>query len=273
MGPHTRGFTHPALLILLAIVLVGIGAGSTYIVMRRGVTVTDTAEVRRADPAVEGPARPSNEPLPDIAFTLSQNAIARAGIEVARVGASSDAARTRVPAVVEPNAYRSVQVTPVVAGRVTSVSAELGQQVRRGQTLAQLYSSELADVQRQYLAARAQLDVHERELRRTEKLAEIGSASRQELESVHAEHIASDTLAQSLRSRLTLFGMTAAQVEKLSSASSVSATVAVPAPIDGVITARQANIGLNVDPASHLFTVVDLSTVWLVGDLYERDFS
>jgi cobalt-zinc-cadmium efflux system membrane fusion protein len=45
----------------------------------------------------------------------------------------------------------------------------------------------------------------------------------------------------------------------------------VPAPIDGVITVRAANIGLNVDPSAPLFTVVDLSTVWLVGDLYERD--
>ena len=273
MTQHPRRFARPALLIVLAIALVGIGAGATYVVMRRVATVTDTAEVRRPDLAVDDPARLSSDPLPDVTLTLSQDATERAGIVIARAGVSSEAARTRVPAVVEPDAYRSVEVTPVVAGRVTSVSAELGQQVRRGQPLAQLYSSELADVQRQYLAARAQLDAHERELRRTEKLAEIGSASRQELENVHAEHTASQTLVQSLRSRLTLLGMTAAQVDKLSTASSVSATVGVPAPIDGVITARQANIGLNVDPATHLFTVVDLSTVWLVGDVYERDFS
>ena len=273
MRHHTGPFARTAVLIVMAMTLVGIGAGATYIVMKRSVTVTDTEQVRTPGVGVEDPARPSNEPLPDIVFMLSQEAIDRAGIAVARVGQSSDAARTRVPAVVEPNAYRTVEVTPVVAGRVTNVSAELGQQVRRGQPLAHLYSSELADVQRQYLAARAQLDAHERELRRTEKLAEIGSASRQELENIHAEHTTSQTLTQSLRSRLTLLGMTAAQVEKLSSASTVSATVAVPAPIDGVITARQANVGLNVDPATHLFTVVDLSTVWLVGDLYERDFS
>jgi membrane fusion protein, heavy metal efflux system len=54
---------------------------------------------------------------------------------------------------------------------------------------------------------------------------------------------------------------------------SVSATTSVPAPIDGVVTERGANVGLNVDPATKLFTVVDLSTVWVVADLYERDFS
>ncbi len=47
----------------------------------------------------------------------------------------------------------------------------------------------------------------------------------------------------------------------------------IPAPIAGVITERGANAGLNVDTATKLFTVVDLSTVWAVGALYEKDFS
>jgi RND family efflux transporter MFP subunit len=147
----------------------------------------------------------------------------------------------------------------------------MGQQVRRGQTLAQVYSPDLAEAQSRYLAARAELEAHERELRRTEKLVEIGSASRQELEKIHAEHTAAVTQLQSLRSHLTLLGMTPGQVESLTS--ELSSTVAVPAPIDGVITERAANIGLNVDPATKLFTVVDLSTVWVVGNLYERDFA
>jgi hypothetical protein len=53
----------------------------------------------------------------------------------------------------------------------------------------------------------------------------------------------------------------------------VSATTTVPAPIDGVVTERGANVGLNVDTATKLFTVVDLSTVWVVADVYEKDFS
>jgi hypothetical protein len=45
------------------------------------------------------------------------------------------------------------------------------------------------------------------------------------------------------------------------------------APIAGVITERAANPGLNVDTTAKLFNVVDLSTVWVVADLYEKDFS
>ena len=47
----------------------------------------------------------------------------------------------------------------------------------------------------------------------------------------------------------------------------------MPAPIAGVVTERAANSGQNVDTAARLFTVVDFSTVWVVAEVYERDFS
>jgi cobalt-zinc-cadmium efflux system membrane fusion protein len=261
---------------LVASGLIGLGVLATYVVMRRPTTDaemanhTATAPLPVTAPSASGRLSPSS-PLADVSLTLSPQAIERAGIVVGRVESSAAGGGIRVPAVVEPNAYRSVGVTPIAPGRVTSVAAVLGQQVRRGQILAQVYSPDLAEAQSRYLAARAELEAHERELSRTEKLVEIGSASRQELEKIHAEHTAAVTQVQSLRSQLTLLGMTPGQVESLTS--ELSSTVAVPAPIDGVITERAANIGLNVDPATKLFTVVDLSIVWIVGHLYERDFA
>ncbi|HZL96436.1 MAG TPA: efflux RND transporter periplasmic adaptor subunit, partial [Vicinamibacterales bacterium] len=74
-------------------------------------------------------------------------------------------------------------------------------------------------------------------------------------------------------SQLELLGVSASARDTMASGHSVSAATSVPAPIDGVVTERGANVGLNVDPATKLFTVVDLSTVWVVADLYERDFS
>jgi cobalt-zinc-cadmium efflux system membrane fusion protein len=214
---------------------------------------------------------PSESPLPDVVVPLSEEAAARVGIEVATVGTSGVSGRIRVPGIVQPNAYRSVVVTPIVGGRVTRVAAELGQRVRRGETLADVNSSDLAEAQTRYLSARAELEAHEQELRRTEKLVEIGAASRQDLERIHAEHTAKTTMVENNRSRLRLLGMSDADVAKLSP-SELSATVHVPAPIDGVITSRETNVGLNVETTTPLFTVVDLSSVWIVGDLYERDF-
>jgi cobalt-zinc-cadmium efflux system membrane fusion protein len=261
--------------IFAAIGFIGVGVLATYLVMSRfpdspAANLTATASAPTANPFVTA-APPTAEPLPDLRLTLTKESIDRAGIVVSPVNASSLGGGLRVPAVVYPNAYRSIVVTPVVAGRLTAVSAQLGQHVRRGQSLAQVHSPELAETQSRYVSARAELDAHERELRRTEKLVELGSASRQELEKIHAEHTAAVTMVQSLKSRLTLLGVSPAQMDKLTSTSDVSASVTIPAPIDGVITARDANVGQNVDTAVKLFTVVDLSTVWLVGSVYERD--
>jgi RND family efflux transporter MFP subunit len=145
--------------------------------------------------------------------------------------------------------------------------------VRRGQTLLQVFSPELADAQTKYLSAKAELEAHEQELARTTKLVAIGAASQQEMERLHAEHSAKLAGVQSLRSRLVLLGMPASAIDGLSPGREIEASTDIPAPITGVITERAANVGLNVDTSTKAFTVVDLSSVWVVGALYERDFS
>ena len=264
-----------------AIVFVALGAAGSYVAMR---SLTAPAAVSETSAALETRTSPSptsgdllrsadSSPLPDVIVTLTDEAMKRAGIQIATVEAGSATDVLRLPAVVEPNAYARVSVTPLVTGRVTSVSAQLGAQVRQGQTLATVFSPELADAQTQYISARAELDAHERELARTEKLVQIGAASRQELERIHAEHTGQQTRVESARSRLDLLGMSREAVESLASGKSVDASTEVPAPISGVVTERLVNMGLNVDPATKLFTVVDLSTVWIVANLYEKDFA
>jgi RND family efflux transporter MFP subunit len=207
--------------------------------------------------------------MPDVVVTLTRDAVARAGIMVTHVSTQSVGNDLRLPGIVEPNAYRQVSVTPLVSGRVVRVSAQLGERVRRGQTVAQVYSPELADARMKYVAAKAMLDAHDRELQRTRKLVEIGAASRQELERIHAEHTAQTAEVESARSRLQLLGATAA--EPSAGKTDKDATIDVPAPIDGVVTERFANAGVNVDPTTKLFAIVDLSNVWIIADVYERD--
>jgi RND family efflux transporter MFP subunit len=206
---------------------------------------------------------------PDVQVPISREAIERAGIGLAPVEAGGTAASLRLPGVIEPHAYRQVAVTPLAGGRVTSVHAELGEHVRRGQVLARIYSPDLADAHARYVAARAQLDAHDRELQRTSELAGIGAASRQELERAHADHAAQVADVASARARLELLGGDLPPSGEPAPVS--SAIIDVPAPIDGVVTARSVNVGLNVDPTMPLFTVVDLSTVWVIADVSEQD--
>jgi membrane fusion protein, heavy metal efflux system len=281
MTRDSRVTMHKGAAALIGVGLVVVGAGASYLVMRSSAEMPDRMAVPVATPAAastssaepsSATAAPENTPLPDVVVPLSAEAVKRAGIAVTPVESGTSAGGIRLPGVVEPNAYREVVVTPLVSGRVTRVGAELGARVRRGQSLAQIYSPGLAEAQTKYVSAKAMLEAHDRELQRTQKLVEIGAASRQELERIHAEHAAQTAAVQSARSQLELLGVSPSTVEALGSGSKVEATTSVPAPIDGVITERAANVGLNVDQATPLFTVVDLSTVWIVADVYEKDF-
>jgi RND family efflux transporter MFP subunit len=266
---------HKSAAALVAIALLTAGAGAAYLVMRSGAGAGGSGAAM--PPPAAGQQSPanagaSNAPLSDVVVPLTQDAAQRAGIVVAPVASGTSGAELRLPGVVEPNAYRQVVVTPLVAGRVTKVGPALGDRVRRGETLAEIYSPALAEAHTRYVSAQAMLDAHDRELQRTQKLVEIGAASRQELEKIHAEHAAQTAAVQSARSQLELLGVSTSALEKMAPDHNVSATISVPAPIDGVVTERGANVGLNADQATKLFTVVDLSTVWILANLYEKDF-
>jgi RND family efflux transporter MFP subunit len=266
--------------------LVAIGAGTAYLLVkapsRAGRPMPDmvgsanAASARRTTQSSHdaGPLSAQHAPLPDVVVTLPVETMTRAGIETAPVTQTASGTSTvRIPGTVEPNAYRQVVVTPLVAGRVTRVLAALGDRVQSGQTLLQIFSPELAEAQTKYLSAKAELEAHEQELARTSKLLLLGAASQQESERLHAEHAAKLTGVQSLRSRLVLLGMPAAAIDALAPGKEIEATTDVPAPIGGVITERAVNVGMNVDPATKAFTIVDLSSVWVVGALYERDLA
>jgi len=283
MTGGSRVTMHKGAAALIGLALLLTGAGASYVLMRSS---TSGGEQMGTTPAAATTARPASgmqepaagtttgtAPLPEVVVSLTADAVDRARIVVAPVASGTSAAEIRLPGVVEPNAYRQVAVTPFVAGRVTRVPAELGDRVRRGQTIAQIYSPELAEAHTRFVSAKAMLDAHDRELQRTQKLVEIGAASRQELERIHAEHAAQTAAVQSARSALELLGVPDSTLDALGAENNVNATISVPAPMDGIVTERTANVGLNVDPATKLVTVVDLSTVWVVADVYEKDFS
>jgi len=255
---------------VVALALLCAGAGVMYLLMRPAAVATQETAVMPA--SAPEPSRAASASAGDVVVTLTPDAVERAGLMTATVSTGTSATEFRLPGVVEANAYRQVAVTPLVNGRVTRVTAQLGARVRRGETMAEIYSPALAEARTKYISAQAMLDAHDLELQRTQKLVEIGAASRQELERIHAEHAAQIAEVNSARSQLELLGVPAPATHG-QDGTTVSATTNVPAPLDGVVTERTANVGLNVDGATKLFTVVDLSTVWIVADVYERDLS
>jgi membrane fusion protein, heavy metal efflux system len=277
----------PGVALAVAIALLLAGGSIAYVIMSArehapsGLNTAarpaspEPASGATSSPAATEPGVPTNarDRLPDVVVPLGDEAVARAGIKTGVVVAAKTASEIRLPGVVEANAYRQVAVTPLVSGRVSQVLTELGAHVKRDQPIARVYSPELAEAETRYVAVRAMLEAHDRELQRTEKLVAIGAASRQELERAHADHTAQLAEVEAARSRLRLLGIPANVIDDVSMGKSVDATATIVAPLDGVVTERLANVGLNVDASTKLFSVVDLATVWVVADVYEKDLS
>ncbi|HZE64709.1 MAG TPA: efflux RND transporter periplasmic adaptor subunit, partial [Pyrinomonadaceae bacterium] len=173
--------------------------------------------------------------------------------------------------VVQPNSYRETPVMSLVGGIVRSVGPELGQSVRKGQTIAVVSSTDLADAQTKYLAAFAELDEHHKHHARTEKLVAIGAASREELEMATSKLKAAESDVANLRQRLLLLGLSFQRVSALRSPSQVSSEVSFPSPASGTVTSRTVNSGEVIEANKELLRITDLSSVWVVAQVYEKD--
>jgi RND family efflux transporter MFP subunit len=209
----------------------------------------------------------------DPEINLTADDLKKAQIHTAHVMNRTTQTSLRVPGIVKPNEYREVHVTPIADGIVRQVPVVLGDHVRTGQPLAVIFSSELAEAETQYLAYLAELDAEHKKLQRTQNLVRLGAASRQEEEEVTAAHAAHEAHVRAALERLRLLGAGERQIAALKEAEQIDSNVTVPAPIDGVVLARTANLGLVVNKAQELFTVADLSTVWIMASLNEKDFA
>jgi cobalt-zinc-cadmium efflux system membrane fusion protein len=206
-------------------------------------------------------------------LTLTADQLQRAGIKLEPVGekAAPAMASQMATGVVQPNAYHETPVISLVSGIVRSVRAELGQTVGRGQTLAVVSSNELAETQSRYVTAFAELDEHHRHHRRTEKLVAIGAASREDFEMATTKLKTAEADVANLRQKLLLLGLSPQRVNGLSTSSQVSSEVAISSPASGSITTRTVNAGEVIEANKELMRVTDLSSVWVVGQVYESD--
>jgi RND family efflux transporter MFP subunit len=246
-----------------AIAIFAAGSGATYLLGRRA-----------ASPAAPPPAAVAPAPETrgaNAVIRIPADVVARAGIRVEPAGTAVTTGAVRVPGTVQPNAYRQVSVTPLVGGRITRVLVELGQAVKRGQPIAEVYSPEADEARARFLSTKADTEAGEARLARTERLVALGSASQQELEQVRAEHVRHQTELRQAGARLKLLGIDAAALgDPHAQATSI---VTVTAPQGGVITGRPATTGMTVEPATVLATIAELSPVWIIADVYERDFA
>ncbi len=170
---------------------------------------------------------------------------------VAREGSLSNTIRTVGNVVADESRVRQVQTR--FSGWVDAASLiSSGETVRRGQVLARIDSPELVAAQQEFLRAR-------------DGAARFASSQLPEVRSGGAE------LLDAARSRLLALGLSPGFVARLERTGQVEPSVPVEAPISGALTSRDVAPGQQVQPGMVLFTVTDLSRIWIEGRVYESD--
>jgi len=182
-----------------------------------------------------------------------------------------------VTGTVQPADSRVAHVRPIARGRLQNVLVRVGDRVRKGQPLAAFDNIEAAEVWSQYQAAEAELrklrvaqQSAARQKQRNGRLADLGAVARKEYEASQADVQSADEAIQAqqsvvsgLATRLRRFG--------ISPEGAGPSLATITAPMPGIVVAVSVAPGEVIEPEKELFSVVDLSTVWVQAEVYEKD--
>lgn len=171
---------------------------------------------------------------------------------------------------VEANADRTAHVSPRISGKIVAVRASLGDTVSAGQALATLDSVELGEALGRYHQSRTKLALAQANMDRVKNLVEKKIAARKDILQAETDFRTAQTELHTDEERLSLYGVSTSD---LKGEDHKKPFLPVRSPIGGTITEKHAIVGELSDPSKSLYTVADLSTVWVLVDIHEKDLA
>ncbi len=196
-----------------------------------------------------------------------------AQLQLADVSIRPVAETLRVAGRIDFDEQRLARIGATVTGRVMQIDALLGQEVKKGEVLARLNSSELSSQQLAYLKARSQLELNRRNAERAQALYDADVIAAAEVQRRASEYQISVAETRAAADQLHILGVSPAAVERLGKDGAVDSVTPVVATLAGVVVERKLAQGQVVQPADTLFVVADLSRLWAVAQVPEQQVS
>ncbi len=198
--------------------------------------------------------------------TLSEAQLKQAAITLAMAGPARIAIGLPLAGEVHYNGDRTVQVVPRQAGLVQSVSANAGDRVKKGQVLAVLSSPALADQRAQASALQQRLTLARSTFEREKKLWEEKISAEQDYLQAKAAWQEAEIAERNLRHKLSSLGIGTTVTGDLT-------RFELRSPIDGVVTDKRITVGQSLGESEAVFTVSDLSSVWVEVPVAPKDLA
>ncbi len=217
----------------------------------------------------EDPPPVAAPPAPKDPFVIVAGPDLMARVQVAPLGETEVRDTIRVPGRIEVNETKVARLGSPVTGRVSDIEVREGDDVRRGQILATLTSTELSNTQLEYLRAFSQRIVADRASTRASQLHDADVIGTAELQRRQAESDQAKADLNAAADRLKVLGMSERAIARLAKERRVDSTSHVVASIDGTVIDRRISPGQVVQPADTVYIVADLSDLWIVADVPE----
>ena len=218
--------------------------------------VDNNPVIARSPEASQAAQRDSNSSagaLPLSPVRLDPQRMQAIGLRTATVERRQVSQELRVPGNVEVDQRRLAYVQTRFAGWIQKVFANaMYQYVRKGQPLFTIYSPDLVSTEQEYLLAKQNQE--------TVSGGRQATARRE-----------SDWLLQAAADRLRQFGVPASEIARLERTASVQHEITVEAPVSGYVTEFNALPNQYIQAETRLYTIADLSTVWVSANVFQAD--
>jgi len=186
-------------------------------------------------------------------------------VETVTVHPRPVASQLTLPARIQANPTAMVHIYPLISGRVLSLKILPGQEVRKGQQLGTLESSDAAQARSDFEKAKIEADRADLQLRRAQELLQHDVMAQRDYDDLKALDDSDHSELERARQALHLLGF---------SENDTSDVVPITAPISGVVLDVGTGAGelqRSLDNATPIATIANIDSVWVVGDLYPRD--
>jgi membrane fusion protein, heavy metal efflux system len=230
-----------------------------------------TSEAPRAGQGATAGSAASATGAPSIELTASQ----LEGFKIGPVGARVFPLQDRAVGSIDFNEDMETQVFTNYQGRIVSLFAKVGDDVQKGQKLFTIDSPDLIQAESTLINTAGVLRLTSRALDRAKELYSVKGLAQKDYDQAVSDQQGAEANYKAAVDAVRIFGKTTAEIENIVATKTIDSILMVSSPITGRVTVRNAAPGLFVQPGNTPapFTVADISTMWMLGNVPEIDAS
>jgi membrane fusion protein, heavy metal efflux system len=210
---------------------------------------------------------------PTYATSVTLNDKQLQSVEVGAVGYHDFPLTKQAVGSIDFNEDMAVQIFTPYQGKIVQLFAQIGDEVKKGQTLFTIDSPDLLNAEANLISAAGVLDQTTRALARAQALYSTHAISQAELELDISNQQTAEGNLRTGRDAVRIFGKSDAEIDKIVADRRADPTLVVPSSITGRVTARDGQTGLLVQPGNPpaVYTIADINTMWMLANVAESD--